>query len=317
MTVCDKNVLDIVMVEGNNYVLVISDHLEWTFETRTEHAKILQDKLNCYFGYIFSGQAEEAKPGLRPVVRVIAKYPYSRYAIDFLERVRAYVKANGDICELEWTHPDDSDITTDGFSDEFELDPAKVYPRLKKNWAEDPSKEIAFMAISEDCPDKFDNLVGFGIWDSYVIVLMQDNNKVFTYLTYDKLPEDMDPTALENTAFENLNNNITYRSVDSKEPGIFGIVAGGDFEAEILLFTGIWEEIAGELKDDVVVAVPTKDVVLYTAAGNSELRSKMFSMAEETLRRNMKESPELVFSKDVFLYSREAGALQPTGETYC
>ena len=78
MTVVDRNKIDIAYTEDNKYILAIFDHLEWNFATRQEHAYILQDKINDYLDYITSEQAEKAKPGLRPVIRIIAKYPYSK-----------------------------------------------------------------------------------------------------------------------------------------------------------------------------------------------------------------------------------------------
>ena len=68
----DRGVLDLTMVEEDRFILVIFDDIEWEYQTRVQHAQMLQDKLNDYLGYIASGQAEEAKPGLRPVIRVMA-----------------------------------------------------------------------------------------------------------------------------------------------------------------------------------------------------------------------------------------------------
>ena len=92
MTVVDRNKIDIAYVEDNKHILEIVDHLEWDFATRQDHGHILQDKINDYLDYIVSGQAEEAKPGLRPVIRIISKYPYSKYCIDFLERAKKFIK---------------------------------------------------------------------------------------------------------------------------------------------------------------------------------------------------------------------------------
>ena len=69
----DRGVIDITMVEDDKFVLVIIDDIEWTASTRQQHARMLQDKINDYLGYVASGQAQEAKPGLRPVIRVISQ----------------------------------------------------------------------------------------------------------------------------------------------------------------------------------------------------------------------------------------------------
>lgn len=307
-TVRDRNVIDITLVEEDRFVLVILDDMEWSFAGRQPHAAALQNKLNDYLGYIGSGQAEEAKPGLRPVIRILAQYSYSRYCLDFLERVRNYIKNNGDICDIEWTHSENDGPFEDGFSDDFVFDPENVYPRLKKNWSDNPQEKVALMAVSEDAPE-YSDLVMYRVLDSYVLLFVQDVGSAFTYIKYDMLPEGMTPDQLQAKAYENLSADIQYRSCESKEPGIFGILAGGDFEAESLSFPEMWLSLAEELDDDLAVCVPTKDLVFYTKNSDRKRKKKMLNMASETLRRNLKETPYLVFSKDVFIFSREKKSL--------
>ena len=115
---------------------------------------------------------------------------------------------------------------------------------------------------------------------------------------------------LQNTAFENLCRDIQYRSVESKESGIYGIVAGRDFEAESLCIPGIWKEVSKQLNDDLLIAVPTKDIVLFTNASDKKQAGKMLGMAEKMFRQNQKETPYLLFSKDVFFWDRTKENLQ-------
>lgn len=305
MSVVDRNVIDITYTEDNKYILEIVDHLEWNFETRQEHGLILQDKINDYLDYIASGQAEKAKPGLRPVIRIIAQYSYSKYCIDFLERVKKFIKNKDDICDIEWTHDSKEKQFNDGFSDDYVFEPEKIYPRLRKNWAKNPLEEISLMATMENSPSYPDNLIMFRIMDSFIGVIMVDLGDHYTYFTYDMLPENMSPEKIQDIAFKNLSTNVQYRQCESKEKGIYGIVAGGNFEAESILFDGIWENISNNLNDDIVISIPTKDIVLLTKLSDDKLRNKMIKMARKTFERNQKESPYLIFCKDIFIYSRE------------
>jgi len=66
----DRGVIDITLEEDGKYVLIIADDMEWGFDKRQNHVRILQDKINDYLAYIGSGQAAQAKPGLRPVIRL-------------------------------------------------------------------------------------------------------------------------------------------------------------------------------------------------------------------------------------------------------
>ena len=309
----DRGVIDITLVENNKYVLVILDDMEWEFGTRQDHGHMLQNKINDYLSYICSGQAEEAKPGLRPVIRILAQYSYSRYCLDFLERVRAFIKNKDDICDIEWTHSDNDGPFEDGFSDDYVFDIRKIYPRIKKNWAKDPLNEVSLMEPYGPEARYPDNMVMIRFMDSLIGMFVQDVGSAYTYITYDMLPEGMDVAELEKAAFDNLSGDIKYRSVGTKEEGIFGIVAGGNFEAESLCLNSIWKELSEELNDDLLICVPTKDIVYYTKSSDKALRQKMFKMADDMFERNRKETPQLPFSKDVYAYSREKDSIFISG----
>ena len=306
----DCGVIDITLVEDDKFILVILDDMEWEFGSRQDHGHMLQAKINDYLSYICSGQAEEARPGLRPVIRILAQYSYSRYCLDFLERVRAFIKNKDDICDIEWTHSDNDGPFEDGFSDDFVFDRRKIYPRIKKNRAKDPLKEVSLMEPYGPAAEYPDNLVMIRFMDSLIGLFVQDVGSAYTYITYDMLPEGTDVAELERMAFDNLSADITYKSVESKEQGVFGIIAGGNFEAESLCINNIWKEVSEDLNDDLVICVPTKDIVYYTKANDKKLRNKMLKMADEMFERNRKETPQLLFSKDVYIYSREKDSIQ-------
>lgn len=302
--VCDRGVIDIAHKENNKYVLVIIDNLEWNYLTRNKHLIILQDKLNDYLNYIASGQIEKSDSGLRPVIRIIAQYSYSKYCIEFLERVKGFIKNKDDICELEWVHNSEEKIFNDGFSDDYIFEPEKIYPRLKKNWAKNPLEDISLIAASENAPD-YKNLIMFRVMDSFIWTFVVDCEEEFSYFTYDMLPSDVTPEQLQEIAFDNLSKNIEYKWCESKEPGIFGIIAGGNFEAESICYPSLWEELAQKLNDDLIISIPTKDIVYYTKLNDKKLRDKMFKMANKMWDKNHNETPYLIFCKDIFIYSKE------------
>lgn len=302
--VSDRGVIDYTLVEDNKYILIISDNLEWNYSTRQKHGLILQDKINDYIDYIASGQASEANPELRPIIRIIAQYSYSKYCIDFLERVKIQIKNNGDICDLEWTHSSETEQYNDGFSDDYVFETDRIYPRLKKNWAKKPLEEIVLMDTCNSTPD-YSNVVMFKVMDSFIYAFLVDMGDEFIYLTYDMLPKDVTPEQLQEIAFNNLSRKVQYRTCQSKRIGIFGILAGGNFEAESICFPEIWEEIAEKLEDDIIISIPTKDIVYYTKLSNKRLRNKMLKMARKMFKKNKKELQYHIFCKDVFIYSRK------------
>lgn len=311
-TVRDRNVIDITYIEGDKFILEICDDLEWFYGFRVEHATILQDKINDYLDYISSGQAGEAQPGKRPVIRVFAKYSYSAYCLDFLERIKAFIKQNGDICDLEWTHSPEDGPFNDGFSDDYVFDARKVYPRVKKNWAKDPAKEISLLAAGPNSNDYDDQYVMLRFMDKFVGMFVQDLGSAFTYIRYPMLPEGMTVDELQKIAFENLSRDIVYRSYETNEKGIYLITCGGNFEAESICLLNVWRDVAKLLDDDIMVCVPTKDIVLYTKANDKKLRKKILKMAEEMFEKNRRETPYLIFGKDVLIYTRADDTLKVT-----
>lgn len=302
----DRNVIDLTYIEDDKYILVISDDIEWNYGIRQDHGRVLQDKINDYLTYVASGQAEEAQPGRRPVIRVVGEYPFSRYCLDFLERVRNFVKNKDDICDIEWTHAEEKEWN-DGFSDDFVFDPERVYIRIKKNWAKDPANEVSLMAIDERECD-YSNMPMYRYMDSFVYMFMQDTGKVFSYLTYDMLPEGIDIQKLQELAVNNM-SKIQYRLSESKHKGIYGILAGGDFEAESQLFPELFGNVAEQLGGDLLISVPTKDIVFITKANDRKLVKQLLKHARNMFETNQKETPYLIFCKDIFFYSKKDGSL--------
>lgn len=325
----DRYVIDEMAVEDKKLVLIIADPMQWDYCLRESHARVLQDKISDYLQFIDSGQIKEHLKDEEYnsiVIRVVAKCSYSNYALDFLERFQKWIQQNGALCELEWTHlQKDGEEETDyqdGFSDDYIFEPDKIYPRIKKNWSKTPTETVSLMAANSNFynPDsetqEYNNNPMFRIYDSYIITLLQDMGNTYMYLIYDNLPEDTSVQLLESKAFENLQRDITYRMVESKNPGVYGLVAGGDFEAEALCLPGIWENCSEELQDDLLISVPTKDMVLFTKAGDKKSIRKMIKLARQILEENRRERPFLIFSRDVFNYNRETKKLE-ISKKYC
>ena len=222
-------------------------------------------------------------------------------------------------------HPLSDDGTEefqDGFSDDYTFDMDKIYPRIKKNWSKTPSETVTLMAAKNNHNNQgreiqeYNNIPMFRIYDSYIITLIKDMGSTYIYLTYDELPGDISIESIESRAFENLHHDVTYRMVESRETGVYGLVAGGDFEAEALCLPGIWEDCSEGLQDDLLISVPTKGVVLFTRAGDKKAIRKMIKQAQEIYEQNQKKSPFLIFSRDVFYYNNSTKELE-ISKKYC
>lgn len=322
MSVTDRGVIDQAVIDENkNLRLMIFDHLQWNCVVRENHASMLQDKINDYLNFIGSGQINEnfdSSKFNRVVITLVAQHSYSKYCIDFLERFKNAIKQNGDLCELEWTHlpsEGESKVFNDGFSDDYIFDPEKIYPRLKYNFADNPFEAVKIMLANNNSNSDTDgkencNMPMFRVWDKYVICLIQDVGNVFKYITYDDIPQDCDVEQLEKKAFENLDRDVDFRLAESVEHGVYGILAGGDFEAESLLKLGVWSDVSEDFGSDLFIAAPTKDMILVVSADKPKEIKKMLDFARKIFSDNMDSSRELIFTKDIFKYCRDTERLE-------
>jgi len=73
---------------------------------------------------------------------------------------------------------------------------------------------------------------------------------------------------------------------------VFMLSAGSDYVASLLLFDDIWEELQDVMDGDVVAAVPTRDVVLFTSSTSKEGLESM----RESVTRIMDSGAYLVSS---------------------
>lgn len=195
-------------------------------------------------------------------------------------------------------------------NNEYVFDISKVFPRLKKNWAKDPLNEISLLAPDGSAPNWPSNMVMYKCLENkYVELFMQDMGQGFLYLTFDMLPEGITPEQLQEAAFQNLFRDIQIRICEMNIPGLYGVACGGDFEAETLLTT-IWKGQAERLGDDLLICAPAKDMIIFTKANDKKLVKKLIKIAEEIFARNRQVSPFLLYTQDVFRYTRADESLR-------
>ena len=152
----------------------------------------------------------------------------------------------------------------------------------------------------------YNNLILFRQFDSFVNMIVVDCGNKFAYFTYDMLPKNINPEKLQEIAFDNLFESIKYQFCESKEKEIYGVLAGWNFEAESICIPSIWEDLSKKLDDDIIISIPTKDIVCFTKLNDKKLCKKMLSLSSKIFEQNRKKTPELVFCKDIFIYSRNS-----------
>jgi uncharacterized protein YtpQ (UPF0354 family) len=105
-----------------------------------------------------------------------------------------------------------------------------------------------------------------------VVVYAEDSPQSIRYLT----PENMaalklDRSELKGLALENLERLLPKIDIHgTEEVGVYMITAGGNYEASLLLMNSIWKSSSLKVKGEIVVAIPSRDLLLVTGSQNPQ-----------------------------------------------
>jgi uncharacterized protein YtpQ (UPF0354 family) len=115
------------------------------------------------------------------------------------------------------------------------------------------------------------------------IVYAVDQSETISTLTYDSMiAAAVSENELRALAVENLGRILPEVERNGDGPW-YQLTAGSDYAASLLLFDGIWNQVAETLDGHIVATVPTRDVLMYTgsqsASGLSAIRERSIEIA--------------------------------------
>lgn len=134
-------------------------------------------------------------------------------------------------------------------------------------------------------------------------VLDKDNKK--TLLKYDMLAEEKDVLTLYNKACEELVKDVEFVVANTLFGG-FAILADKAHESSSLCFQSIWTTCADKLADDLLIMVPTTDIVLFAPKSQQEVVEQMMIQGKS----NYQEAANKI-SPEVFIFTRDEKELKP------
>lgn len=161
------------------------------------------------------------------------------------------------------------------------LDPERIVPVVKdKRWLADMARSLA--ADGGEAPEH----VTEDLNTELVIVYAEDTPRSIRYFSEAKLEEaGVKRAELRQRATENLMRLLPGIEIHSGE--LFSMLtAGGDYEASLLVVDDLWK--SGDIKVDgeIVVVVPTRDLLLVTGSKNAAGIAKMEELAREAVRES-------------------------------
>jgi uncharacterized protein YtpQ (UPF0354 family) len=154
----------------------------------------------------------------------------------------------------------------------------KIVPVIKDNSYLD---EVTLKLKENNTIDKPFELVYEKYNDKLIILYGEDNENGIAYFTKERLREaGLNKDSLFPIALENLNKVLP--EIERKgEDGLYIITAGGNYEASLILLTGIWTKKKMPVDGQIIIAIPTRDLLFVTGSNNTEGIKKIKAMAQE------------------------------------
>jgi uncharacterized protein YtpQ (UPF0354 family) len=116
-----------------------------------------------------------------------------------------------------------------------------------------------------DAPFVSEHFAG-DLWIVYAI----DSNEAIRTLMKEQLEQlNLELSQLKSLAVENLKRILPPVEQHGEGP-VFMLTAGGDYVASLLLIDEIWEECKESVEGDIVAAVPSRDVLMFTGSNSQE-----------------------------------------------
>ena len=145
------------------------------------------------------------------------------------------------------------------------VDAARIVPVVKdRSWLDEVRQGMSNPDVRELPNWIHDDLNG-----ELVVFYAEDSPQNIRYLeAKDLAGANIAQDNLRQLACENL-MRLLPKIERHGSNGVFMITAGGDYEASLLLIESIWADLGKLVDGDVVVAIPTRDLLLVTGSHNA------------------------------------------------
>ncbi|MBN9382948.1 MAG: DUF1444 family protein [Chitinophagaceae bacterium] len=155
-----------------------------------------------------------------------------------------------------------------------EIDNAKIY--------EAPQVQLVRRTIVEGLE------LLYAVDSGYSYEIIQERNLAEWHLTEDQLYE---------IAKENFNNLLVNNLKGHGDSNALMLTVNGNLEAGLVLIDPIWEQLEPQIDDTLVIAVPSRDVVLVTGEHKKEFLSSLRQKAREIYEKGDHPISELLYRR--------------------
>ena len=157
------------------------------------------------------------------------------------------------------------------------VDRTRIVPIIKdRPWLEETRQAILGRGAKEAPEYVYEDFS-----PELVIVYAEDSPKNIRYFRAKDLESaKIDKSELRALACTNL-KRLLPKIERHGTNGLYMITAGGDYEASLLLLDSIWSDGQMEVKGDLVVAIPARDLLLVTGSQDSQGIEKIKGIVKE------------------------------------
>jgi uncharacterized protein YtpQ (UPF0354 family) len=157
------------------------------------------------------------------------------------------------------------------------VDRTRIVPIVKdKPWLEDFKKELAARGTKKLPDSVYEELNS-----DLVIVYAEDSPNSVRYLVAKDLEEaHIDRKDLRGLACTNLLRQLPKVKKEGAK-NLYILNVGGDYEASLLLLDSVWSDVQKDVHGDIVVAIPTRDVLMVTGSQDSQALKEMKKLVDE------------------------------------
>lgn len=239
--------------------------------------------------------------------KVLTENQYTQKYIKVMEK--KYPIVNYEIVEplvLKAIYGEDGRVThyLDNSYREYKLDPKEIDEIIEKysnasNVAYKKSKEVNINRIVPIIKPSnyFEQLKILGnsvqgykmpelIWEPYnedlIIVYAEDREESIHYFNQEEFEKlEISKDTLLEFSVENLNNLLS-KIEKVEDNGSFGLIAGGDYEVSLMLMTDIWTKENFDVKGEILIAIPNRDLIFITGTNDKKAIDKLKGIVKES-----------------------------------
>ena len=161
------------------------------------------------------------------------------------------------------------------------IDRTRILPVIKdRPWLEETRQALIGRGAKEVPEHVYEDFS-----PDLIILYAEDSPKSIRYLS----SKDLESAKIERSELRALACSNLKRLLPKIERhgtnGLYMITAGGDYESSLLLLDSIWNDCQKDVSGDVVVALPTRDLLLVTGSHHSQGIEKVKQLVTEASTR--------------------------------